>query len=249
LANPLKTCSLLVERRGDAIALEFQHGSPAQQFALATLDVTKGGNAKSFLEPTVDSSRYFVVKIQGDGGKREALIGFGFRDRDAAIDLREALQHYEKSLQRQEKAASSLTGSFSIPPMEEGQQIHVNIGNGKKSSTSVRKKEKGSAAGSAPTLLKKPPPPAAEEENQGGKQPTPHAAASAIPDTTAPATTTENPKIITKMAISMGDIDLDAEHIKHTASGDGADDSDENSGGAVYVGDEEQWKTEFDMPK
>lgn len=226
-----------MERRGDAIALEFQHDG-GQQFALATLDVTKGGNAKSFLEQTVDSSRYFVVKIQGEGS-REALIGFGFRDRDAAIDLREALQHYEKSLQRQEKAGS-LTGSFSIPPMQEGEQIHVNH-SGKKS-TSVRKKEKGQEhAATAPTLLKKPPPPAEEDEGNA-------VVASVIPEaaSAAAAAAAVNPRAITKMAISMGDIDLDAEH---ATSGDGGDDSDENSGGAVYVGDEEQWKTEFDMPK
>ena len=63
------------------MALEFQ--VEGQQFALAQLDVTKGGKVKSFLEQVVDSSRYFVVKIQGQGN-REALIGFGFRDRDAA---------------------------------------------------------------------------------------------------------------------------------------------------------------------
>jgi hypothetical protein len=44
----------------------------------------------------------------------------------------------------------------------------------------------------------------------------------------------------------MGDIDLDADH---AGAAGGDDDADENSGGAVYVGDEEQWKTEFDMPK
>ena len=69
-----------MERRGDAFVLEFQH-SGDQVFAMATCDVTKGGSPTHFLEQVVDSSRYFVVKIQGGGG-REALIGFGFRERD-----------------------------------------------------------------------------------------------------------------------------------------------------------------------
>ena len=89
MATPLKECRLLVERRADAFVLEFQH-SGNQVFAQATCDVTKGGSAARFLEQVVDSSRYFVVKIQGGGG-REALIGFGFRDRDQATDLRESL--------------------------------------------------------------------------------------------------------------------------------------------------------------
>lgn len=61
-----------MERRGDAFVLEFQH-SGDQVFAMATCDVTKGGSPTHFLEQVVDSSRYFVVKIQGGGG-REALI-------------------------------------------------------------------------------------------------------------------------------------------------------------------------------
>lgn len=114
-----------------------------------------------WLEQVVDSSRYFSLKIQGAGG-REATIGFGFRDRDQAIDLRESLQHYEKSMQR-ENDAKTLASNFSIPKLKEGEKIHANISGGKKSASKEKNKESpGKPSGSVPLLLKKPPPPAAK---------------------------------------------------------------------------------------
>lgn len=156
LANPIQTCKLLVERRGDSLALEFRHDE--KLFAQATIDLTirKEVQIHKWLESTVDSSRYFVVKIQGSGG-REALVGFGFRDRDVATDLRESLQHYENSIRRQRKAEDftmSTTNSYSIPMLMEGEKIHFDGKSGK--STITRKvKDKGN---SVPILVRKPPP-------------------------------------------------------------------------------------------
>ena len=162
-----------------------------------------------WLEQVVDSSRYFALKIQGAGG-REATIGFGFRDREQAIDLRESLQHYEKSLSRQ-KNAKSLAGSFSVPKMEEGAKIHVNRAG--KSTITTKHKEGGGGPGAVP-LLKKPPPPAEDKQEAVQK------------------------KEVEKMSISMGDVDLNSS----PKNGE-----DEDSEGAVFTGDEEQWSTEFSM--
>ncbi|KAL7565286.1 hypothetical protein ACA910_014577 [Epithemia clementina (nom. ined.)] len=204
LSEPLKTCNLLVERRGDTLVLEFQHDGGI--FAQSLLDVTKGGKVAQFLEQVVDSSRYFVVKIQGGGG-REALIGFGFRDREKATDLRESLDHYEKSIKREAEAESKV-GSYHVPKLGEGEKIHVN----KSGKSTVVKKEK-SGSGAVPLLGKKPPPPAAEDS--------------------------QDP--IAKISIAIDGIDLDA------PSGDGDGSNDDESGGAVFEGDEDEWKTEFDM--
>ena len=141
-----------MERRADAFVLEFQH-SGNQVFAQATCDVTKGASATHFLEQVVDSSRYFVVKIQGGGG-REALIGFGFRDRDEATDLRESLQHYQKAMEREAQSESTPVNDFKVPELAEGEKIHINVpGKGK-----TRTKKSGGGGGLL--LLKKPPPPA-----------------------------------------------------------------------------------------
>jgi hypothetical protein len=43
-----------------------------------------------YLEPTLDSSRYFALRVSGGDG-RSAVLGVGFRDRQASFDLRGAI--------------------------------------------------------------------------------------------------------------------------------------------------------------
>mmetsp|Transcript_16213 Transcript_16213/g.44603 ORF Transcript_16213/g.44603 Transcript_16213/m.44603 type:complete len:254 (-) Transcript_16213:120-881(-) len=212
LESPLKTCNFLVERRGDVLVLEFQ--ADGRVFAQSQLDVTKGAKVSQFLEQCVDTSRYYAVKIQGGGG-REALIGFGFRDRDKATDLRESLQHYERSIQR-EKEAHDKMGNYHVAKLAEGEKIHVDVGNKAGKSKVVKSKEKKGGGGAVPLLMKKPPPPSSDE----------------------PTTTTKTPE---KLTIQMDGIDL------NTQTGDSHDDDENESGGAVFEGDEDQWNTDFEL--
>lgn len=155
LATPLQTCSFLVERRGDTLTISFLNDD--KLFCQAIIDTTKQ-SIQHWFEQVADSSRYFVLKIQNESG-REATIGFGFRDRDEAMALRESLQHYERSISRELQAAESPTNTFSVPALGEGEQFHVDKATGK---TTISKTTKsagggGSAVGAVP-LLKKPPP-------------------------------------------------------------------------------------------
>jgi hypothetical protein len=214
LSTPLKTVQLLVERRNDSLCFDFTHNNAL--FCAAS--VQTGDNEKipsNWLEQVVDSSRYFVVKIQGAGGK-EATIGFGFRDRDFALNLREAIQHYETSVSRQTKELAD----YKVPTLKEGETIHVTVKGG--SAAKPKSATKQRAAGGGVPLLKKPPPAAADVE--------------------APPTTPVNPKVLDKIAISLGDIDLEA---------DKQADADDASGSAaaVFTGDDAEWATQFDTPK
>jgi len=121
--------------------------------------------AKS-VEGVVDSSRYFVTQVQSQG--RSAYVGFGFRDRDVALDLLGNLQQFQRSIQREQQAKDLQVAE--IPKLAEGEKIHINFGNSAKNSSSSSSEKKtraatnksvttgtgGSSSGS-PFLLKKPP--------------------------------------------------------------------------------------------
>jgi hypothetical protein len=53
-----------------------------------------------YLEPTIDSSRYYGLRV-GQAAGRTAVIGIGFRDRQASFDLRSAIDDYLGLLARQ----------------------------------------------------------------------------------------------------------------------------------------------------
>jgi adaptin ear-binding coat-associated protein 1/2 len=188
LANPLQTCQLIVERRGDALVLEFSVAGAL--FCQSVIDLSSASpdapklTLEQLVEAAVDTSRYFVTRIQGptkDGGKKgghgaaaSALIGFGFRERDTAVDFRESIQFYQRAMQREQKAdqSSQHASEYSIPKLGEDEKIHVNFGGAggkkKKVSATITKAPAGgssapspgaSGSSSAPLLLKKPPPP------------------------------------------------------------------------------------------
>jgi hypothetical protein len=51
------------------------------------------------VEPVLDSSRYFVLKIE-DGRGKHAFIGLGFSERNEAFDFNVALSDHEKYVKR-----------------------------------------------------------------------------------------------------------------------------------------------------
>jgi hypothetical protein len=91
--------------------------------------------APGVVEQVLDSSRFFAVRVQGDGG-RKAMLGVGFEERSDAFDFSVALQEVRKTLgledngkaggnkvDKSEKLAEKK--DFSL---KEGETITVNIG-------------------------------------------------------------------------------------------------------------------------
>lgn len=217
LSKPLQTCSLLVERGGDTLVFSFMSPPDSNTvFAQSVIDITTGQTMQHWLEQVADSSRYYVLKIQSKEG-REATIGFGFRDREQGTDLRECLQHYEKSIRREKLAESHTTtaSTFSVPVLKEGEIIHVDRNSGKTSIT----KRKESTRGGVPMLLKKPPPPSPEATPKKAAAPA-AAATPKVADVAAAAPSSE--KEVKNMTTDMGDIALDAEKADN---GDGSDEA------------------------
>lgn len=175
LANPIKTCSLLVEQHGDKLHLLFRFLQKESDpnswrlFACSKIDLRKEENGKKlsleyFVESVVDSSRYFIVRIVDERSGREARIGFGFRERDEATDFFESLQYYVRSIQRQEEGEEHIhhqyDGLGQKLTLGEGEKMHINLGTSKKSTISktTTPDSKKKSSGSGPVLLKKPPP-------------------------------------------------------------------------------------------
>ena len=53
--------------------------------------------AVTVVEQVLDSSRFFAVTVQGEGG-RKAVLGVGFEERSEAFDFSVALQEVRKTL-------------------------------------------------------------------------------------------------------------------------------------------------------
>jgi adaptin ear-binding coat-associated protein 1/2 len=183
LANPLQTCGFQVERRGNDLFLIFTTESHTKIFALAKY---LPGHAKS-VEPVVDSSRYFVTSLISSDVKKKAWIGFGFRNREAALDLLGVLQQFSKSIEREVEAKQKVDQAqqqLNRTSLQAGDKIHIVFGSKEKSSivknsistttkapkSTSQKKEDGIATSTTSPrggllLLKKPPGYHSQEEN------------------------------------------------------------------------------------
>jgi hypothetical protein len=62
-------------------------GVVSSLFAQSIVTITSDRTLQFFLEPVVDSSRYFVLKIEDAISNRTAHIGIGFRERDDASNF------------------------------------------------------------------------------------------------------------------------------------------------------------------
>ncbi|THG99974.1 hypothetical protein EW026_g2481 [Hermanssonia centrifuga] len=81
LGNPLWKGRLRIIERSKGVALQFEDAITGELFAKADYDP-----AKPCVEAVLDSSRYFVVRVE-DAGKR-AYIGMGFLERTDSFDFR-----------------------------------------------------------------------------------------------------------------------------------------------------------------
>lgn len=114
------------------------------------------------VESVLDSSRFFAVRVVGEGG-RKAMLGVGFEERSEAVDFGIALQEVRK-LQSGDKvvaggqagSGSNTRGKKAPPPvpqkkkdfsLKEGQTIHIDIGK----ATGRRREGAGSSSVSVPS--------------------------------------------------------------------------------------------------
>lgn len=199
LSKPLATSnSLLVARRDNDLCINIMADRPkpgAPEGATETylfarseirVDVTESCSSQRKLEywvnPVVDSSRYFAIRIKDSKTGREAFIGVGFRERTDATNFRMCLEDYIDSLKREERAEElrrrfeeSLTAGCSrdgddaddveeapLPKsslsLKEGEKLHINIMS-KRANPVNKQPPKFKGTGTLIGLKKPPPPP------------------------------------------------------------------------------------------
>ncbi|KAJ7977222.1 Adaptin ear-binding coat-associated protein 1 [Quillaja saponaria] len=92
------------------------------------------GERENSVETVLDSSRYFVLKIE-DGQGKHAFIGLGFAERNEAFDFNVALSDHDKYVRREhekETGESSEDTQMDIHPavnhrLKEGETIRINV--------------------------------------------------------------------------------------------------------------------------
>lgn len=116
-------------------------------FAQCPIEITRELPLDVYVQDCVDSSRYFMIRVEDEETKRRAYVGIGFPERASAFNFKASLQDYAKYAMRQIEAAalslsteeSSIDGgpasggapspvqksqAFSLP---EGQTMRINL--------------------------------------------------------------------------------------------------------------------------
>ncbi|KAJ9148908.1 Adaptin ear-binding coat-associated protein 2 [Pleurostoma richardsiae] len=137
------------------------------------------------VEPALDSSRFFALRVQDPSG-RKAVLGFGFEERSAAFDFGVALQEAGKSLglggsasggggvaqgQNAAKAAAQAREEEKRDySLKEGETITVNLGGTRFGRRAGGRPQQEETAGPAADLssFSLPPPPSAAASRSSG---------------------------------------------------------------------------------
>lgn len=200
LASPLATCSLVVNRRDDSLCINIMGERPKANappgatesylFAQSIIQVKSDQTShklEHWVEPVVDSSRYFALRIRDPRSGREVFIGIGFRERNDATNFRMTMEDYVNALLREEKAQilheqfersqqdqsdqNEDAGEVPLPSMsslslKEGEKIHINIkGGGSRRITPTKTKATTQSPKKGLLGLRKPPPPPPNTDN------------------------------------------------------------------------------------
>lgn len=160
---------LKVVSKGEECIIKLEDKSTGELYARAFL---RKGEPHP-VEPVIDSSRYFVLRIEEniDGRLRHAFIGIGFRERPEAYDFQAALHDHMKYLDKKKTAEemeqqfqNSSTVDYSL---KDGETLVLQLKNKPGGNIKLKSVEQGvhnlsisdNSKPSDPLLSIKPPPP------------------------------------------------------------------------------------------
>eukprot|EP00927_Polykrikos_kofoidii_P067133 TRINITY_DN62649_c0_g1_i1.p1 TRINITY_DN62649_c0_g1~~TRINITY_DN62649_c0_g1_i1.p1 ORF type:complete len:253 (-),score=48.00 TRINITY_DN62649_c0_g1_i1:165-872(-) len=152
------TGSCKVVGKGKDLAIKLVDSCSGDLFAQCLIPV--GTEQSLCVQPVVDSSRYFVIKIVK--AQRHAFIGFGFSDRNDAFDFKAALSDFKTSVvdrETQARNAFDLAAPMKDLSLQEGQTITVKLPGKDSAARTAQKSSSGGAVGGSALPLLPPPPP------------------------------------------------------------------------------------------
>ncbi|CAO3695524.1 unnamed protein product [Rhizopus stolonifer] len=152
---------LRVISKGKKCEIRLEDNSTGELFAMCPYEIHSNS-----VEAVLDSSRYFVLKIESEG--RHAFIGMGFQERSDAFDFNVTLQDFIKQLRAEKEAVQRAADPTPKKDygLKEGQTINITIGNLGAKRTRPRTTNT-STDGLVPLL---PPPPSASQVKQQQQQ-------------------------------------------------------------------------------
>ncbi|CAH8481086.1 unnamed protein product [Heterobilharzia americana] len=169
LEAPMWTGRLRVVSKGKDLVIRLEDKNSGQLYAKCPVDSFPG----IFVEPVLDSSRYFVIRLVNDDG-RSMFTGIGFAERSDSFDLNVAIQDHFKWL-KQEKEAEEMEKNATDQPainmgFKQGEKIKLNL-NTKRTGDDPSSKSKVSRpiGVSLSSGLLPPPPPPATSRSRGSR--------------------------------------------------------------------------------
>ncbi|CEG46241.1 adaptin ear-binding coat-associated protein 1 [Plasmopara halstedii] len=139
-AHPLFTGSVRVLQKGDACYVQLfepvAEGSVNPTlFAQCPLRITRELSLDVYVHDCVDSSRYFMLRVEDEQSERCAFVGIGFSARSMAFNFKATLQDYAKYVLRQlgvqpgaattaAETISLVKQDLSLPP---GTTLRINL--------------------------------------------------------------------------------------------------------------------------
>jgi len=133
------------------------------------------------VEPALDSSRFFALRVQDEAG-RKAILGIGFEERPEAFDFSIALQEARKTLGLDPNAAPGSGGRPAVPEkaeekrdysLKEGETITVSFAGGKFGRRSRPQEAVASSGSGSLSSFSLPPPPSASGSRSSPLPPPP----------------------------------------------------------------------------
>lgn len=179
-----KAVTVKVVTVGDELAVKLLDQETAELFAKCPVPNDKP--VLTAVDPVVDSSRYFVLRVVDEDSGRHAFVGLGFRERNEASDFNAAISGHREYLRRKDEAEKihiqyeAEEGTLKDYSLKPGEKIHIEV----PKKLSQRGAQQGGTIGSPklapvvgtsgsglPTLT--PPPPAHKLKATGPQPPSP----------------------------------------------------------------------------